>query len=54
VLSTYYIKLRGSRLLYDALENPNIEIPAIDHKIPLMDKGLHLGQVGNDQKQLGH
>jgi hypothetical protein len=54
VLSTYYIKLRGSHLLYEALENPNIEIPVIDPKIPLMDRGLHQGQVGNDQKQLGH
>ena len=54
VLATYYFRLRGSHILYEALENPNIEVPAIDPKIPLMNRGLHQGHVRDNQKQIGH
>ena len=51
VQTTYYLKLRGSSLLFEALENPNIEISGIDPKIPLMDKSQAvLSHKENDSK----
>jgi hypothetical protein len=38
VLLVYFSSIRGSNLLYEAITNPNIEIPSVDGKIPLMDR----------------
>ena len=56
VEGTYYIKMRGSKLLFDALENPGLEIPAIDPRIPTMDKdhGPHMISNRSEPKQIGH
>ena len=55
VQATYYIRDRGSHLLFEALENPNIEIAALDPKIPLMIKSQHQAVTSNNdyaQKQI--
>ena len=51
----------GSQTLYAALEDPNIEVPAVDAKIPTMDrvvggdpKRARISHETNEKKQLSH
>ena len=51
VMLAYTLSNKGSKLLYDCIENPNIEIPSIDSKNnPKMDKLVS----HSDNKLLGH
>jgi len=55
VIYAYKVSDQGSKMLYDVLDDPTIEIPSIDSKnkeIPRM-KGLK-GSVVSDNKLLGH
>lgn len=50
---TYKYNEIGSDLLYKAMEDPTIQVEAVDNKIPRMDKDKHEGELDfNQNKQL--
>jgi hypothetical protein len=52
---TYKLNGFGTDLLFKALEDPTIQVPGVDSKIPLMDKNGHLGiGMGEGNSQLEH
>lgn len=42
---TYKTNNLGSDILFKALEDPNIEVPGVDAKIPLMDKNKNTSEI---------
>ena len=54
ILVAYVLTNRGSKMLYDCLKDPNIEIPSIDNTTrPKMDK-LPSNQGRDSNKLIGH
>ena len=42
---TYRLNGEGSDLLFKALEDPTIQVPGVDNKIPLMNKSKNLQEL---------